>query len=61
MKIKQIRYVRRKNLGNYEHEEIELIAELDSTNESTKAKFARLKKDAREALDIPDPESDKPF
>jgi len=60
MKIKQVRYLRRKNLGNYQHEEIELVAELDNDSNVEEA-IAQLKKEAREALDIPDPESKPAF
>ena len=60
MKIKEIRYKRVKNLGNYESETLELLAELNDNNNLMEA-IDQLKEDAREALDIPDPESEIAF
>lgn len=60
MKIKEIRYKRVKNLGNYESETLELLAELNDNNNLMEA-IDQLKEDAREALDIPDPKSEVAF
>jgi len=60
MRIKEIRYLRRKNLGNYQHEEIELVAHLDDDSNTEQA-IAQLKKEAREALNISAPNSETAF
>ena len=60
MKIKTITYQRVKNLGNYESERMELVAELDD-GEDVEVAIGQLKKEVREALNIPDPESEPVF
>ncbi len=54
MKITTISYYRKKNLGNYETEDISLTAELDE-NELVADAMDKLKYEAREALFIPHP------
>ena len=65
MKITTITYHRKKNLGNYETEDIALTAELDEGDDCQTA-IEKLKCDARDALGIEQPKSkpnfdEKPF
>ena len=55
MKYTTITYHRKKNLGNYETEDITLTAELDEDDDCQSA-IEVLKHDAREALGIDQPE-----
>lgn len=61
MKYTTITHSRKKNLGNYETEDISLTVELDE-DESVVDAIEKLKYQAREALDIPHPisPSDEP-
>jgi|GEM_PF-2085351 len=54
MKITTISYHRKKNLGNYETEDIELTALLEEFDDIASA-IRQLKHEAREALDIQHP------
>lgn len=55
MEIKEVRYKRRKNLGNHEFEEVELVADLQGRQNSMGA-IAALKEKAELSLGIIVPE-----
>ncbi|MEL6580034.1 MAG: hypothetical protein AAFQ14_09795 [Cyanobacteria bacterium J06621_12] len=60
MEIKTIKYMRRNNLGNYNHEEVELFAELNDEDDPEEA-IAALKEKAEISLGIIVPEPKNPF
>lgn len=58
MKIKQIMYQRVKNLGNYETERVELVADMDMDTENQFDVFKQLKKQAELMLELDHDEQD---
>ena len=51
VEVKQVRFLRRKNLGNYEHEEVELFVDLSDGDDPDEA-IAILKEKAEVSLGI---------